>query len=66
MKRIGGKKGNHIVQFGGTFTDTGTPNVPPGEGTKVTYKLKARWQEALAEQRNRARSRGEQASAPPL
>jgi len=36
------KKGNHTVQFGGTFTDTGTPNVPPGEGTKVTYKLKAR------------------------
>jgi len=32
-------KGNHTVQFGGTFEDT-----PLGdfEGTKVTYKLKAR------------------------
>ena len=33
------KKGNHRVEFGGTFTDS-----PFGtfEGTKVTYKLKAR------------------------
>ena len=35
-------KGNHTVQFGGTFTDPLPPNVTAGEGTKVNYNLKAK------------------------
>ena len=35
-------KGNHTVQFGGTFRDPLPPNLTAGEGTKVNYNLKAK------------------------